>query len=369
VNVDRVLGASLKYETPFAVVDEEAMEDNLAKMAATAKAAGLRLRPHAKTHKSAFVARRQIAHGATGLTVATLREAEVLADAGVDDMLLGHPPVGAAKLRRVEALAARVRRLAVSLDHVDVARTLPPTVEVLWEVDSGHHRVGTEPGESTAAAVGDLLNTIAAERFRGLLTFPGHAYGAEDDTALRHIAEQEWTALTASAASLAERGIAVAELSVGSTPTAGWAQSLRGATEMRPGSYVYGDAQQVALGSQRLDECALAVVATVVSTPTRRRAVIDAGSKALSSDIAMPRVKTFGLITGRDDFQLQRLSEEHGVIVSDKDTDLRIGDRLVVIPTHCCTTVNLHPDVLMVGKTEAHWDPVSARGWSRPREA
>jgi D-serine deaminase-like pyridoxal phosphate-dependent protein len=365
VNAERILAASLELETPLAAVDVDAMEANLARMAATAEAAAVRLRPHAKTHKSAFVASRQLAHGAAGLTAATLQEAEVFADAGADDLLIAHPPVGAAKLRRLEALAARVRRLAVSLDHVDVARDLPLTVDVLWEVDSGHHRVGTEPGEPTAEAVARLLDVIAPERFRGLLTFPGHAYATEDDAALERVAEQERNALAASAERLGERGIDVDQLSVGSTPTAAWAPRLHGATEIRPGSYVYGDAQQVALGSQRLEECALGVVATVVSTPAADRAVVDAGSKALAADIAVPRLQTFGLVPGRADLQLQRMSEEHGVLVARGETGLRVGDRIVVIPVHCCTTVNLHPAVLMVGEADAHWDPVSARGWTR----
>src|SRR5437870_1257603 len=118
-------------------------------MAKLAADHNVKLRPHAKTHKSAYMAKRQMAHRAVGLTCATFMEAEVFADAGVDDLLIAHPPVGRPKLERLAALAKRVRRLAVSLDDVDVARWLPPGVEVLWEVDPGQHRVGTLPGEPT----------------------------------------------------------------------------------------------------------------------------------------------------------------------------------------------------------------------------
>jgi len=135
-------------------------------------------------------------------------------------------------------------------------------------------------------------------------------------------------------------------------------------TEMWPGAYVYGDANQVTLGSRSLDECAFGVVATVVSTPTRDRAVIDAGTKALSVDAPVPGLIGFGLVIDHPHVILERMSEEHGVLVSEMDTGLRIGDRVIVIPVHCCTTVNLHEQVLMVSAAgTATWDETGARGW------
>jgi D-serine deaminase-like pyridoxal phosphate-dependent protein len=331
-------------------------------MQARAAGLGIRLRPHAKTHKSAFVARRQLDHGATGLTAATLREAEVFAGAGAVDILLAHPPVGTAKLRRLASLAERLERLAVSLDSVEVAAGLPDRVDVLWEVDSGHHRVGTAPGEATVRGVVALVGAIGAERFRGLLTFPGHAYGVSDNAELVGVADAERRAMVETAERLETAGVAVTELSVGSTPTVAWTGA--GATEMRPGAYVYGDAQQVALGVMEVGDCALGVVATVVSTPSADRAVIDAGSKALATDVSVRHLRGFGLVAGRDDLLLERMSEEHGVLIAPGGrTGLHIGDRVLVIPAHCCSTVNLHSAVLMVGSVEAWWDPVAARGW------
>ena len=356
------LAAAADFETPLAVVDVAAMEANLAAMQSRAAGLGLRLRPHAKTHKSAFVARRQLEYGATGLTAATLREAEVFASAGALDILLAHPPVGAAKLRRLASLSERVARLAVSLDAVEVATGLPDRVDVLWEVDSGHHRVGTAPGEATVRGVVALVDAVGRERFRGLLTFPGHAYGVSGRADLPGVAEAERRAMGETAQGLEAAGIAVTELSVGSTPTAAWTGA--GATEIRPGAYVYGDANQVSLGVIGVGECALGVVATVVSTPSADRAVIDAGSKALATDMIVRGLRGFGLVAGHDDLVLERLSEEHGVIIAQGGhTRLRIGDRLLVIPAHCCSTVNLHAAVLMVGAGEAWWDPVAARGW------
>ncbi len=364
MNLDRVLEAAAPFETPLAVVDVEVMERNLECMATIARAAGARLRPHAKTHKSPRVARRQLARGATGLTVATLKEAEVFADAGVDDLLIAHPPAGEGKLRRLAELAGRVKRLAVSLDDTELGSRLPSEVEVLWEVDTGLGRVGTQPGAPTAKAVARLIDHIGPGRVRGLLTHAGHAYRAVQPDARREVAQAEIGGLLESAQALRSLGIDVRELSVGSTPTAEFAPQLAGITEMRPGTYVYGDANQVTLGSQRLADCALAVIATVVSTPAADRAVIDAGSKAISADRLVPVLQGYGLILGRPALRLERLSEEHGVLLSDAPTDMRVGERVAVLPAHVCTTVNLHPQVLMTDlKGRGDWDPVAARGW------
>src|SRR2546428_9276761 len=276
-------------------------------MAKLAADHNVKLRPHAKTHKSAYMAKKQMAHGAIGLTCATFTEAEVFADAGVDDLLIAHPPVGRTKLERLAALAAQVKRLAVSLDDVGIAKTLPPSVEVLWEVDPGQHRIGTSPGEPTVAAVKELVRAIGAARFRGLITHGGHVYAATDQRERQIAAEQENKAVTATAEMLRQVGIEVRELSVGSTPTAGLALH-DGITEMRPGTYIYGDANQVTLRSQRLEDCALCVVATVVSTPAPERAVVDAGSKALSADLRVGGLDGYGMLLGHEDVTVARLS-------------------------------------------------------------
>ena len=328
-----------------------------------AKAHGLKLRPHAKTHKSSFVALRQIAHGAAGLTCATMREAEVFSDAGVDDLLIAHPPAGGAKQRLLHDLATRVRRLAVALDTVELAAALPPSVEVLWEVDTGLHRLGTVPGEPTLAAVRELLEHIGPDRFRGLMTHGGHSYRATDDAQLTAAARDESGGLVESAELLRAAGVEVRELSVGSTPTAAHVEVAGGVTEMRPGTYVYGDANQVTLGSQALEDCALAVVATVVSRPERTRVVVDAGSKALPADLRVAGLNGYGLVLGHPRITADRLSEEHAVLVSDEAIDLRPGDRVAIVPAHACTTVNLHPALLIVRGSESRWETVDARGW------
>ena len=369
-----MLAATEGIITPLAVIDDDVVERNLARMAKLASDHNVRLRPHAKTHKSGEMARRQIGHGAIGVTCATMTEAEVFAAAGVDDLLIAHPPVGQAKLDRLAGIAERVRRLAVSLDDVGIATTLPNKVEVFWEVDPGQHRIGSPPGAPTAQAVKQLVDAIGHERFRGLITHAGHAYAATNFEERQRAADQESGGLLSTAAMLREQGVEVLELSVGSTPTAGLALTLPsrlgegrggGITEMRPGTYIYGDANQVALGSQRLEDCALAVIATVVSTPSRERAVVDAGSKALSADLRVAGLKGYGIVIGREDLTVERLSEEHAVLTGTDATRLAIGERLVIVPSHACTVVNLHPAILLTSSTkQPRWLRIDARGWN-----
>jgi D-serine deaminase-like pyridoxal phosphate-dependent protein len=365
MDVERILATTENIITPFAVVDEEIVERNLARMAKLAADNNVKLRPHAKTHKSAYMAQRQMAHGAVGLTCATFTEAEVFADAGVDDLLIAHPPVGKPKLERLAALASRVKRLAVSLDDVGTAKSLPSNVDVLWEVDPGQHRIGSLPREPTVAPVQQLVNAMGNARFRGLITHGGHAYGATNQHERQIAADQENEAVTTTAEMLRRAGIEVREVSIGSTPTAGLA--LRGGiTEMRPGTYIYGDANQVTLGSQSLEECALAVVATVVSRPAPNRAIVDAGSKALSADLRVGGLDGYGIVLDREDVTLARLSEEHAVLIARERINLAVGDRLVIIPAHACTTVNQYPALLCISRFALTWSiNVDARNWQK----
>jgi len=363
VNPDVAIAVAAERGTPLAFVDAAVTERNLRRMADLATDAGVRLRPHAKTHKSVAVARRQVDLGAAGLTVATLQEAETFAAAGVDDILLAHPPVGEVKLRRLGALAQKVTHLAVAVDDVGVATRVPPSVEVMWEVDTGLHRIGTLAGVASVAAVNELVRAIGPSRFRGLMTHGGQAYRAKDDAERRAAAGEEVNGLLETADLLRRNGIEVRVLSIGSTPTVG-AYPLDGISEVRPGTYVYGDANQVTLGSQRLEDCALAVVACVVSTPAADRAVVDAGSKCLSADLRVPGMTGFGIVVGKPHLTVERLSEEHAVVTAAEGTGLTIGDLVVIVPTHACTTVNLNSELAVIGVSgEVTMQTVDARGW------
>jgi D-serine deaminase-like pyridoxal phosphate-dependent protein len=323
--------------TPYLEVDVERLRANVERTAVAAAAAGVALRPHAKTHKSIDVARLQLAAGATGLTVATVGEAEAFAEEGVDDLFVAYP------LWLTDALAARLRalaasaRVAIGVDSAASAGTAGRLlagsgVEVVVEVDSGHHRSGTAPayaGEVAAAA------RSAGLAVRGVFTFPGHAYSPD---ARASAARDEATALAEARAAVEAEGIEVTVVSGGSTPSLAHADTSV-LTELRPGVYVFGDAQQWELGSITPDRIALTATATVVSH-AGGHAVLDAGSKVLGADRA-PYASGFGRLLDHPDARIVQLSEHHAVADLGPDPLPALGSRLRVVPNHCCTAVNL----------------------------
>jgi len=352
--------------TPAVLVDVDVLERNIARMAERARAAGVRLRPHAKTHKLLEVGRLQLAAGAPGLTLAKTSEAEVFADGGFDDIFLAYPVVGADKGRRLLALAERIR-LTVGVDSVDGARTLSGVfaaagrrLDVRLKIDSGLHRVGVLPEQ--AMGVARALVDLPGLRLRGVFTFAGHAYGETHPDGIAAVGHHEGATLVAVASALRSAGLPADEVSVGSTPTAPHAMTVPGVTECRPGVYAYNDASQVSLGTCSLQDCALTVLATVVSVPAPDRAVLDAGSKTVSSDPLRPEEQGFGWVLGRR-ARLARLSEEHGVLAVEEGERFRVGERVRVLPNHACVVSNLHDRVLAVRgeSVEAEWR-VAARG-------
>ncbi len=362
-----------ELDTPAVIVDLAAMESNLVRMADRAKTAGVRIRPHAKTHKSTWIANRQLALGAAGLTVAKLGEAEVFADAGCTNILVAYPIVGGAKLARLHSLAARVR-IVVALDDLAVARgigavgrQLGRPIEVMVEVDSGLHRCGRTPGKSAA----DVAAEVAAEpglRLLGLLTHAGHVYRAGSPAERDEIALEEGRALVTTNEELARRGIEVTELSIGSTPTAAAigavARAFPQITEIRPGTYVFNDVNQMLLGVANEPDCALRVLVTVVARPSPDRMVVDAGSKTLAADHGLDG--GFGRVAGHPEIIVTALSEEHGVLQIPTASTWGIGDRLEIIPNHACPVSNLADELVGVGGGAViRVLPVDARGRNR----
>ncbi len=334
-------------DTPSLVIDLDTLERNIGEMAAVARGAGVRLRPHTKTHKSPEIARMQVDAGATGITVAKLGEAEVMADAGLDDLLIAFPLVGERKLERLRELLERAQ-VRVSLDAVEVAegvgrvgKELGRDVPVLVEVDTGMHRMGRAAGEPSARLALDIAGVPGVEVV-GLLTHAGHAYRAGDPEERRTIATREAMDMLDTAERCEREGLSIREISVGSTPTARVAATVDGVTEIRPGTYVFNDVQQMRLGIATEEMCAARVLATVVARPTAERFVIDGGTKSFSSDGGDgPPFPGRGVVAGRPDLVLDFMSEEHGVGHLVGDAALRIGDRVEVIPLHVCSTVNL----------------------------
>ncbi|MFC0681802.1 alanine racemase [Lysobacter korlensis] len=338
--------------TPRVVIDQSILRANIERMAAFARAAGIALRPHVKTHKSIGLARMQVDAGATGITVATIGEAEVFAAAGFDDIFVAYPLwVDESNAERLRALMDRTR-LRVGIASAEGARQLvrhAPGVEVAVEVDSGHHRTGVSPSAAgeLAAAAADAGLQVA-----GIFTFPGHSYrpGGMADAA-----RQESAALAEARAAVEARDIDVRVISGGSTPTAA-STDASVLTEFRPGVYLFNDAQQLLLGTCEAHDVALTVEATVVFSGSTH-AVANAGSKMLGAD-RQDWTDGYGRIAGQPDARIPALSEHHATITG---AALREGDRIRILPNHVCTVVNL-VDELWVENGTTDRMPVDARG-------
>jgi D-serine deaminase-like pyridoxal phosphate-dependent protein len=352
-------------ETPAVVVDAERLERNLARMAESAAAAGVALRPHAKTHKCAEIARMQLAHGAAGLTVATLAEAEAFAAAGCPSVFIAYPLWANSDHRpeRIKALRS-VTDLRIGVDSEAAASALAeaaPSVRVLIEVDSGQHRTGVPPADVRRLAAFCLSAGLDVV---GAFTHPGHSYGVD---AIAGAVADEHAALAAAGEALAGVLDQAPELSGGSSPTAAaefWPEhpgSPGPLTEVRPGTYVFGDRQQMRLSGLDADDVALVVAARVVSVPRPGQAVLDAGSKALTSDRA-GWLTGHGLILEAPEATIAWLSEEHAVVHGLRESRLAVGDLVRVVPNHVCPVVNLTGTLAVVrdGEVAARW-PVVAR--------
>ncbi len=346
---DAALGASwTELDTPALIVDLDRLEANIEAMAGHAARGGVGLRPHIKTHKSVSIARRQLAAGAVGLTVAKLDEVEALVDGGIDaPILLAYQVVASPKLERAIALASRTR-LTLAVDSAEGARRLAAaataagsTIDVWVEIDSGLARCGVLPADAPALA--RIIGGLGALQLTGMFTHAGQSYGATSAAEVEAIADAEARAVVDAAHATRAMGIDVETISAGSTPTARFLSGASGLTDIRPGTYVFYDALQVALGSATLEQCALSVATTVISRPAPDRVVVDAGSKTFGLDKgahSSTLLDDYGTLLDADG-TLNRLSEEHGTLDIPAGSPLAIGDRLRFIPNHVCSAANL----------------------------
>lgn len=360
--------------TPQVLIDNRRVQRNIARMQHAASERGISLRPHAKTHKIPQIAQLQIQRGAVGICCAKVGEAEVFVDAGVRDIRLPYPvhPVNAA---RILALMARAR-ISLIVDDLEVARAWSDVMvdarqvlDLLVKVDVGFHRCGIEPGSRAAE---DAVRTIAdlpGIRLLGLLSHAGHAYSAGSERELSEIARRERDLLVDLAA---RASLESPEISVGATPTARFSVELDGITELRPGNYVYFDRTQTGLGAADVSDCALTVLARVVSRPAENRIILDCGSKTLSSDAARgfkPAGGYGAIFTDLesdeidDDLVVERLSEEHAIVRTNRRSALGTGDLVRVLPNHSCVVSNLVEAVQLVDGLELlETMTVAARG-------
>jgi D-serine deaminase-like pyridoxal phosphate-dependent protein len=336
-------------ETPVGVVDLQRARSNAERVTAYASEHGIGWRPHIKTHKSRTLARMQLDAGARGLTVATLREAEVMAPV-TDDLLLAYPPVGAAKLARLVELPASLD-LKVALDSTDVLEPLAAacraagrTVGVLVEQDVGMGRVGVQTGDAVVHLARRAAE-LGGVDFRGILFYPGHIRMQQGGQAAHVTQVADRLARTLEA--LKAAGLEPEIVSGGSTPTLWRSHEMPGLTEIRSGSCIYFDREALDVGVARSEDLAYTVLATVVSTSVPGHAVVDAGSKALARE-SRGAADGFGILLDRPEVVVSSVSEEHGVLdLSRTEWRPRIGERVQVVPNHVCVSVNLQDHILV----------------------
>lgn len=359
-----------QLDTPTLLVDVDRLEANLDRMARLARTADLKLRPHTKTHKVPEIAQLQLDRGAVGITVAKVGEAETMADAGVEDIFIAHEVVGQPKIERLVALADRVK-LSVGVDSVEVAAPLSMAfaqhgmrLPVLIEVDVGLQRCGVSP--SNAVELARRINTLPGLNLVGLFTYPGQVYAARNENEVAGIAAYECRIMQDVGEEIGAIADVAGRLSGGSTPTAPHYPAESGITEMRPGTYVFNDRMQIDRWAASPANCAQTVLATVVSVPEAGRAVLDAGSKALAADVC-PESRGNGMLKEDSAAVLVKLNEEHGFLdLSESQLKLRVGDKVEVIPNHCCVVSNLFDEMTAVrgGEVVETWR-VAGRGKMR----
>ena len=338
-----------EIDTPSVLIDTELAERNIKRYQKYCNTHNLNLRPHIKTHKLPHFAKLQIEAGAIGITCQKISEAEAMLDGDVDnsikDILLSYNILGENKLERLRGLSKRVK-LSVVADNVECIKGLSDTfsqsascLPVLVEVDTGALRCGVvSPAEACQLAI--KLNDMPGVSFAGLMTYPPKKRGAEKMNSFFNVAKRLIEA----------KGLKVGIFSIGGSPEMWNAHEVLLATEYRIGTYLYNDKSLIAAGACEIKDCAMTILATVVSTPTVNRAVIDAGSKVLTSDLV--GLENHGLIVDYPKLKIAQLSEEHGCITSETETGLKVGQRIQIIPNHACVVSNMLDHVVFIKNDE-----------------
>ena len=357
-----------EIDTPALLVDLNVMERNLQRVADYTKAHGLRLRPHTKTHKSPRIGQRQLELGAAGLTVAKVGEAEVMLGASPADLLVAYPVIGRSKLERLMAVARRTR-VTVSLDSLFAARQLSQAAQaagvnigVLAETDVGLGRVGVSPGPDLL----DLargMQRLPGLSFEGIAFYPGHIKdnGDAGKAAVAALSDLLRSILD----DFRRAGIDAPVVSGGSTPSLYHSHEIAGLNEVRPGTYVYNDWNTVMTGACDIQDCAVSVLVTVVSTARPGQIIVDGGSKTFSSDgVANSSAATFGCVMESPASIFHKMNEEHGYVdVRQTGRKFEMEERLRIVPNHVCVAVNLHERMYGIrdGAVEEVWE-VAGRG-------
>ncbi len=352
-------------DTPAMIVDVQLMEENIARLMARFQGTSVRVRPHLKTAKSPELAHRLLAAGASGCCVAKVSEAEVMAQAGVEDLLITSEIVGHPKVTRLVNLLQQHPHIKAVVDSQTGAQALNTALEeanlhlnVLIELNVGQNRCGVAPGEDTLA-LAQQMQSMSHLHLIGVQGYEGHLQHIHDPLERAQRCRQAMHLLTTTAAQLRTAGFPIEIVTTGGTGTAEICTQCEGVTEVQPGSFLFMDTDyRNALGPVYAN--ALTILSTVISLPVPNRAIIDAGFKSLSTDSGMPEPQ------GLPGFHYQPAGDEHGILTWDNQTSttqLTIGDRIALYPSHIDTTINLHDTYYAYrnGLLEAIW-PVAARG-------
>lgn len=342
-----------ELETPVPVVDIDRMEANIARLQVYLDEHRIANRPHIKTHKIPAIAKMQMDAGAVGITCQKVSEAEVMANAGFEDIFLPYNIIGEAKLKRLMALARRIH-ISVTADSAFTARGLSNAamladlnLAVLIECDTGAGRCGVQSPQE-AAELARLIGSLPNLHFGGLMTYPSNENLDDFVRETRSL--------------LKDDHLPIERVSGGGTPTMWEAHLHPELTEHRAGIYVYGDRLTLRSGAVTLDTCALRIFTTVVSRPTQDRGILDAGSKTLSTDLH--GLEGYGYICEYPEAKIYQLTEEHGhVDFSACARKPEIGERVSVIPNHCCVVTNLFDEFVGMrdNQVEVTWQ-IAARG-------
>jgi len=351
------------------LVDLDRLEANIRRYAAIAARAGVRLRPHIKTHKTLEIADMQLGAGASGISTAKLSEAEVYGAAGITNIFVAYPVVGVEKAHRAAQLAQRCHLIvgaesAKGIQQLSAAATeVGTTLFVSVEIDSGLHRTGVVPG--AAETLCRLVLESPGLQLDGIFTFRGASFPDAPTRDPQALGQQEGELMVALAEQLRRADIPVKEVSVGSTPSGPSAALVPGVTEVRPGTYVFFDRMTTKLDTNTPDEMALSILATVVSRPAPDIAIIDAGSKTFCGDIIPESAGLvgYGVTADGSNGVVVRMNEEHGFVRLAPGCAPQVGDKMAFFPNHVCTAVNLSDELVVVreGIVQHVW-PVAARG-------
>ena len=359
-------------ETPCIVIDMEKTKKNIRETQEETSKYGCKLRPHIKTHKMPLFARMQIQAGAWGITCAKVSEAEVMMEGGIEDIFIAYPLVGAPKIKRAISLHKKLKRLILAVDSMECALPLNQAakeagicLEVRMEVDTGAKRTGVV--REKAVELAKELVGLSNLKLTGIYTFKSLVYQDEPTQDKVIAAEEEGKLMEELAEAIREAGVSIEEVSAGSTPTGLEVAKTGKVTEIRPGTYIFKDYMLCKEGAAVFEDIAVRYYATVVSTPCKEYAVIDGGTKTFPMDILLDAepyyYPGYALVEGNEDLQLRRMNEEHGILTSKKgDTGLKVGDKVVLVPIHVCTAINMQNTVYIDYGDCLEKETVKARG-------